>query len=459
MLSKQLKRLGASSEMLALSSSDHVKNILVCLIEVIGALNVDKIFYAARKTADKFPQLHSVLNEVKIKGLHYLEWEPTGPNKLPVFFHDLSRENLNSDSMEKVLVTLSTRLDRDWNLLNEVSSEFHCIKVSDNRFLFGWLIHHAAGDAALASDVGQETVLVYSESIHGSKSDLTFESLSLSGSRKKLTVRKKRRLGDHFKDVRQTFQNLFLKPTVPLGNGDKSNPQQHHAKRVFLEDESANIQSRIRSKGLSLIDTLVAASHYAIDEWNLERGVNPGFLTSSVSVNMRGRFRGLDRQNSSSLIFFESSPEKRLDSTGFLKSLAIRRIHHFRNQEDLKLDDNIRNMMNAVRILPYNLRKKLVGFITNRHEFSVAVTLLGVIWPMGEKGRLTSDSAFTEIGGLQVEEVIGIPYRMLSKTRTLLVLYIFRNRLNFVLSTSASLMTKEENQAFLDLIIDKLKTI
>ncbi len=455
-MSEEWRRLGASSEMLALSSIGQAKNVMVCLIDVIGKLDVELVFQSAKIAVSKYPQLHSFLSDIKRRGLHYLEWSHGDPKNLPVFFHDLSRKHLNDDPMGNVLLTLNSRLDRNWDLLKEMSSEFHCIKLSDERFLVGWLIHHAAGDASIGSDVGKDTLLIYSETVHGSNVENSFEYLSFSASRKRAAVKKKMRFSDYVKDVRQTIQNLLVSPTYPVGGGKKSDLGQNHSKRVFSKDESAQLQSRIRSNGLSLVDTLVAATHYAIDDWNLERNVKPGFLTSSVSVSMRGRFGGLDQENSSALIFFESSPENRSDVRNFLKSLAIRRIHHFRKQEDLKLIENIKMMVDVVRIFPYRMRMKLISFITNQHDFSTAVTLLGVIWPKNEKGRLTSDSALTQLGDLQIEEIIGIPYKMLSKTKTLLVVYTFRNRLNFVLSTSGILFTKDENEKFLDVIIKKL---
>ena len=458
-MSEEWRRLGASSEMLALSSMGEAKNVLVCLIDVTGKVDVEVLFQSSKKAVSKFPQLHSIMRDVKRRGLHYLEWEEGDPNDLPVFFHDLSSTPLKNDPMGNVLTTLKSRLDREWDLLKQMSSEFHCIKLSDDRFLLGWLIHHAAGDASIGSDVGKDTLLVYSEVVYGTTPDKSDEYVSFSGSQKRAATKKKMGLSDYIREARQTVQNLMVSPTYPVGTGKPDDLGQHHSKRVLPKDESVQLQFRFQSNGLPLVDTLVAATHYAIDDWNLKRNVMPGFLTSSVSVSMRGRFRGLDRDNSSSLIFFESSPENRSDSSKFLKSLAVKRIHHFRKQKDLQLAENIKKMVDIVRIFPYRLRKKLVSIITNQHNFSAAVTLLGVIWPKSEKGRLTSDSGLTELGDLQIEEVIGIPYKMLSKTRTLLVVYIFRNRLNFVLSTSASLFTKDENEKFLDLIIEKLSAI
>ncbi len=449
-------RLGASSEMLALSSVGQTKNILVCLIDLRGPMRPEIAFQAARKVASKFPQLVSVINDKRKWGLHFPEWKFCSPEKLPVFFHDISDRQQQEDSTDKILATISDRLERDWDLTQEVSSEFHCIKVLEQHFLIGWVLHHAAGDAAFASDIGQETILTYHEITRGQGHDREREYLSISGSLKRPAKIRKTGLRDHVKDLKQTVHNLFVRPSIPVGSGCAHDTGQNHAKRILSESESTELQGHLRSRGLSLVDTLVAASTYAIDNWNSHRNVNPGLITTSVSVNMRGRFQDIDPGNSSSLIFFESLPSDRVDRHRFLRSIAIRRIHHFRNHIDLNLVKNIKKMVDAIRIFPYRVRRRIVGFITDQHEFSTAVTLLGVIWPKSHHGKLNSDSSFTEIGELSVNEILGLPYKMLSRTKTLLVVYIFRKRLNFILSTSSCILSKQENEAYLDLILEEL---
>lgn len=455
-MSEEWRRLGSSSEMLALSSVAQTKNILICLIDLTGPLDVEVVMRSAKVAASKFPQLTSHLKEKRVRGLHYLEWTPVDPDKLPAFFHDLSSADTCINSVDQVLNTLSARLDREWDLFSEVPGEFHCIKLSEGHFLMGWVLHHAAGDAALASDVGQETLIVYNQATSGISATSSREYLSFSGSRKRQARKRKILLSDYLNDIKQTAQNLFARPTLPVGSGLKDDQRQHHAKRVLSETDFRELDTRLKAQGLSLIDTLVASTHYAIDSWNSSRNERSDLLTTSVSVNMRGRFRNIDRENSSSLIFFESTPRDRQNPASFVRSLAIRRIHHFRNHVDLKLTKNIKMMVDAIRIFPYRIRRKIVGFITDQHEFSSAVTLLGVIWPKNERGKITSDSAFTEVGELKVEEILGIPYKMLSKTRLLLTVYVFKRRLNFVLSTSASLFSKEENDQFLALVIENL---
>ena len=77
---------------------------------------------------------------------------------------------------------------------------------------------------------------------------------------------------------------------------------------------------------MSLVDLLTACSNLAVDQWNEKRNVKQGLVTTSMTVNTRGRFAGYDQPNNSSVIFFRSSPEERADIKKFSRSLALTRI-------------------------------------------------------------------------------------------------------------------------------------
>lgn len=83
----------------------------------------------------------------------------------------------------------------------------------------------------------------------------------------------------------------------------------------------------------------------------------------------------------------------------------------------------------------------------------MAVTLLGVVWPKIENGKLTAETCLTRAGDLTMMEVHGIGYKLLSNTPILLIVYVFKNRLNFVLAAAGSLFTREESELFMDLIM------
>jgi hypothetical protein len=91
-----------------------------------------------------------------------------------------------------------------------------------------------------------------------------------------------------------------------------------------------------------------------------------------------------------------------------------------------------------------------------RHQFSIGVTLLGAIWPEFKHGRPTGASAFTQTGGLEVKEVHGVAYKMVSNTHLLLIIYTYRNRLNLILAAEGCHFTRAEAEEFMDLIMNNL---
>ncbi len=171
---------------------------------------------------------------------------------------------------------------------------------------------------------------------------------------------------------------------------------------------------------------------------------------------MRGRFRGFEGGNTSGLIFFRSTPEERQDLRSYARSIAVRRIRHFRKQMDLTFFQNVSRMTTALKLLPFKPRQKVVNFLMNMHQFSAAVTFLGIVWPVFKNGKPSMESSPTEVADNSINEVHGIGYKLLSNTKILLIVYIFRNRLNLMLAASASLFTREEAESFMDLILANL---
>ncbi|MDR3603493.1 MAG: hypothetical protein P4L38_02590 [Syntrophaceae bacterium] len=449
-------RLDPTSEMLALSTTGDTKNILICLIELAGPMDTQAMLEAARKAAQKFPQLTRRIKEVRSRGLHYLVWDSDHTLEVPTFFHKAPGPGPSETILDLIIRTLNPRLNRNRDLFHETPAEFHLIAISPERHIVGWLMHHVAGDAATGTDVGQETLANYHEIIRGSKPDWAEEYYSISGSRKRRVSPKKLTIRNYLEDVRQTFQNLFKRPCLPVGSGLGQDRFQHHVKRILTEEETDLLYKTTTNHGVSLVDRFVVCANDVIDEWNLQRGLSPGLLTTSMTVNMRGRFSDADSMNSSSLIFFKSVPSERKDTNVFARKVALTRIRHFRNQTDLKLSKNIKMMTDSFRLFPFRLRKKIISFLINRHQFSIAITVLGVFWPKMNEGRPTRESVFARVGDLEAVEVFGVAHQMLSKTQALLLVYTFRNRLNLVLTCSASLFTREETELFIDLLVKKL---
>jgi hypothetical protein len=128
----------------------------------------------------------------------------------------------------------------------------------------------------------------------------------------------------------------------------------------------------------------------------------------------------------------------------------------FRDGTDLKYSKGLAKINRFLRIFPFKIRQKAYLQILRRHQTSFAVGFMGVLWPESHGRRISGDSYLRSVGGLDVIEAYGMAYRIVSSTPLYLTAYFFRKRLNLILSAAAWQFTKEEAQAFLDLIVDTM---
>jgi hypothetical protein len=450
-----LTKVDPLSEMLALSSYGNIKNIIVTAIETIGVLDEEAFVQAAKIAASSFPQILSRLKEIKEKGRYHLFWEYRQDEILPLRMTDMKTSD-GTVSLNEFLDHISPRLDRNWNLFEEPACEFYFVRLAADHHILAVAVHHAAADGVTASEFGKEIFSNYHEIKTGRRPDWAREVSALSSTRKRLVKVKSLGWKKALAGVRQTVRRLTERPLLPAGHGNANDLRQFHIKRVLSIDESDVIVKKSLGRGVSPVDLLAADAAGAVDVWNATHNVGPGLLTISMTVNMRGRFRGLDRPNTGGVIFFRSMPEDREDVNAFARSMAAKRIGHFRRQEDFAYYSDVNRMTDSLRLFPFNTRRKIVDFIVNRYQVSIGVTLLGVIWPKLENGKMTADSYLTSTGDLEIDQVHGVGYKLLSSTRALLIAYFYKKQLNVVLAASACQFTHAEAEAFTDIIIEIL---
>jgi hypothetical protein len=449
-------RLDALSEMMALSSYGNTKNIIVTGVELKGPLDEEAMTLAIGQAAKSFPRLVSCLKEVRERGRYHLIWDQRPDLELPVKISELRPKNGESNSLERFLGHMASHLDRDWDLFTDPAGEVHIVRLANDHHIVAPVIHHVASDAGVASEFGREFLVNYHEILTGQRPESVCQPLAMSTTRKRMVRLKKPKLRDHLMNAREAVTRIFERPTLPAGNGLPNDQRQHHIKRVFSPEQTEKINRTAAKNGASLVDLLVASGNRAVDEWNGDRNIPPGVLTTSMSVNMKSRYRGLDDSNSSGLLFFKSRPRDREDNSAFARSIALARIKQFRKQMDFNFVQNVSRMMSAVRGLPFRMRRRIVSHLVNTQQLSIAITVLGVIWPTVRNGKPTAESCLTRTGELAIKEVHGLGYKLLSNTHLLLIVYAYRNRLNFVLSASASVFRRQEAQAFMDLLMGYL---
>jgi NRPS condensation-like uncharacterized protein len=448
-------KLDALSEMLALSSYGNTKNLLITAIEVSGPLDKEAVKLAIQRATRSFPQFVSRIKEVRERSRHYLVWDHDPDMTLPLTTLD-ARTYPFTSVLNGFIQRITPALDRDWDLFNEPPAEINILKLSEDRHILALVIHHVVSDAGTASEFGRELLAHYHENITGQKPDWPCQQRAISSIKKRMVHTRGPNLRSFLVGFREAMKHFIERSGLPLGSGSASDRQQHLVKRVISAQETERIGKLCSEKRVSLVDILVAGIDLTIDEWNEARNVTPGILTTSISVNMKGRFREFEKANNSALMVFKSRPEERRDLDALAWTTALKRRKYFSKHMDLKFFQNVSRMTSALRIFPFPVRRRIVNFLMNRHQFSAAVTLLGTIWPQVDHEKDSSNSCLTSTGGLRITEVHGVGYKLLSNTPLLLIVYSFRGRLNLVLHAAGTLFTRRESEEFMDIMTRNL---
>jgi hypothetical protein len=450
--------LDALSEMVTLSSYGNTKNLLITAIETRGHLDEEAMKLAFRQAAEEYPSFRSCIREVRERRVFRLmrQFRPDLP--VQVIFSDLRAGDTSMPVLDRYLAHAATRLDRDWNLFEEPPAELHVAKISEDHHVVAPVIHHVAADAGVASEFGRQFLANYHRIVTGAEPEWAESTPAVSTSKKRPVKQIHVPWTKFFSDGKKAFAQLMARPTLPRGNGSRDDLRQFHVKRVLSVEDSARLGQAASLYRASLVDLLSAAANLAVDRWNHARNLPAGMLTTAISVNMAGRFDGMDRPNNSAQLFFRSLPEERTDESAFVRSISLHRIRQLRKQLDFTFFSDVSRMNASVRLLPFPLRRRVVDFLTKQHQYSVGITLLGIIWPEMKNGKPTGGTRFFRTGNLEITDVHGVGYKLLSSTRLLFIAYWFRNKFNIVLGASACLLTRAEAEEFADLVVNNLLT-
>lgn len=450
-------RLNPTSEMVALTSWGNTKNLVITPAEIVGPLDVDALKQAVAAAVVDFPQLGCSLKEVEDGGKKHLAWEPRPELPFPVSLWDIQGGDGSVPLIDSLLGCLEPAIERDRNLFEELPGEFHIVRRSTDHHVVVPLIHHVAADAAEASEFGRRVALRYRELVTGERLELRHRARALSTDMKNMTSRKRPTVRDALASLRRSVAAWARRPVLPAGSGDPGDTREYHIKRLFSVEETKRILEWTAGADVRLSDLMVVCGNISIDRWNELRNVRPGIVTTAMTVNMKGRYRGLKEPNSTSVVFFKSVAEDRQEPTENIRTVAAARTRHFTRQLDLRLSGNLAKMLDLVRRLPFKARRRVVHHLVNNQQFSMTVTMLGVVWPAHGPDRERGASFPTRIGDALISEVHGIGYKLLSSTPIVFIVYIFRHRLNIVMAAAGSLFSREEAERFADTFLAVLR--
>lgn len=452
-MTRDFNVLAPLAEALALTTNYNNKNIILGALDLMGPIDLDALKMAVSDLGNLFPQIKAHLKEFKVQRKYCLTWEFMSSSDVPLFVSDVSENNESSSGLEILLDSLESRLNRERDVFREPASEFHLLRFDENRHSLACIMWHPAGDAVRLAEIVKALMARYHELVVREKAVFSNFPMFVSTGSKRFVRNQKTRLTDY----RKTFHQAIIPYTrcsIPNGNGVPGDFREHYVKRLFPVNETGDVVSKATKIRVPFVDYLLAVVCIAVDRWNAIRKAESSMLSAALTVNMQGRFRDQEGPNNDSVLYFQFSQEQRKDPKTLARMVYRFRMRKFREAADLKYSKGLAKLNSFLRIFPFNTRQKAYLKILQRHQTSFALGFMGVLWPESHGRRISGDSYLRSVGGLDVTEAYGMAYRIVSSTPLYLTAYFFRKRLNLILSAAAWQFTKEEAQAFLDMIAD-----
>jgi NRPS condensation-like uncharacterized protein len=449
----ELRQLDVVSELMALSSFGNAKNIIMMAAEAKGRFDEQAFRHAVKEVSDSFPMLTGKLREARKSARLWLFREEHPSLEVSVTVSDVNRPVGPEGSFNAIMDHLRPRLDRQWDLWHEPPLEIHVLRFEPEHFILVFVFHHSGADAATALKVMSEILGCYDSIVNGHASGWLSMPYVFSTSKKKASKSGKARLTYFAKQLMRDLKYRKESPAVPHGTGAADELAERHVLRIFTLEDVQIIEANVAEAGINLVDHIVVSANRALDEWNADRNVSPGTNTSLVTVNMRERFGGEDKRNYSSNIYFRSTPQQRKDIAEFARSVAEGRKKQLGRNVDLMVRRTLSMGAALVSLFPFGIRRRVADFFMRNQKFSIAVGFLGVVWPELINGRLSDDRSFKHAGQFEIVDVHGTGYKLAGNVQVNLYAFIYCRRLHLVLAVPGSLLTREEAESFMELLI------
>jgi len=445
------------SEHMVLATYADAKNIIIFGVDLEGPIDEEAMKLALYRAVESFPHFLSGVRESAVMGRGRLIWMPIPDHhpELHVSSLDLSDPSLSFE--DSLLRHLGESLTKDWDLLHTVPTEFHLLQLGKGRYSFVTLVHHAAADAWTMAQFLKRLLGSYHEIVTGDKLRWPGRSLTQHprAAQKRLNP-DKHTWRDLLFICRNALKSYMIRHSFPKGNSNPRDGREHHIKTKLTSDETKHVLEIASRKKTSSLDLLVGGMSRAIDEWNAHLNMRLGTIITGITVEMRTRLALNHSPVNSSAIYLRSRPTDRTDPELFARFLSAQRIRYLRDCLDVKITQAAYSLADAIRILPFNLRRKLVYSLLKRPLCTLLITFLGTGWSEGSNGRRTAEFFLTKPGGLEVTEIHAIGHELSIRSPLRLWAGLFRNQLNLLLTLPGNRFTRAEAQQFMDLAVKAL---
>ncbi len=445
--------LDGLSEIMVLSNYPDAKNIMLFGFDLEGPLEVEALNSALSRVVERFPQFASSVKQNKVSGKWRLTWSRDPDFKPELRVSQLVESDPSVPFQRSLLRHLHQSLEKEWDLLRTIPTEFHIVRVAEERHSLLALVHHAAADGRTLSSFFKDLLASYHQILTGREPGWAGQADYPAAAKSQLAERKTGKWRDALFLAGHTVAMRASRPSIPQGTGRQQGPGNHYVKSVLTREETARVVANLSRAKRPFMDVLVGAVGTAVDEWNAALNVPRGVIAIYVTVEMRGRYGDAQAPSNSSSIVLKFGPDERADPEKFSRRVTEGREEQFDSLCDAKFVQATYTLSDVMRRLPLTARQKIAHSACQMPVIPLLIAPFGVMWPEIKNGRRTGDSYLTRAGDLDLTEFHAIPYKLGYHCPLILGAYTFRRRLNLQLMSLVSHYTSSETERLMDLLV------
>lgn len=457
MSGKRPKVLDGLSELMVFSNYPEAKNIMIFGFDFEGDIDVDAMNLALSYTLPSFPEFMSFVKESGTGMEKRLNWFLDTDFK-PEFRQTRMTNLDNSLGFEHSLInSLDQSVNKDWDLLRTVPTEFHVVSLPDGRRSLLALVHHAAADGWTLASFYRDLMAHYHRIVTGNEPEWARDYDFVSSVKTRMVEMKNTRLNNTLYFLKNMLDSYVNKPCLPLGRGESNKTGVHYSKLVLTSEETKHVTRNVSQRSSPFIDGLIAGMARSIDQWNASYDQKmSGDIIICVTVQMRGRFGEVNTASNSSSLKIRLGASERRDPDVLYKTVSSRRQMEQESLSDVRVCMASNSLADSIRILPLKIRQKIGHYVCQMRLIPTLIAPFGLMWPEFRNGRRTGDSYLKEVGKLNLMEFHAFPYELGYNCPLILGAYTFRKRLNLQIMASSCLLTAEETVRFTRLLKDMI---
>ena len=355
---------------------------------------------------------------------------------------------------EKMNPLVETPLD----LSNEFAIKFKLLILPEDYCFIVILFHHVVADGAKVYELAKDVFYFYHKSVMGEEPEWSDISTLHAVAGKVEPVKPistwrfiKRGFGENrMYPIKETTQ--FATSPSPTGKG-------RHIVRHIIDDKNLQkaLRDRARREGGTLTDLMVSGSKLAIEQWNAEKNESARIMYHGIAVNQRLRQSTESTKgqgNPMSAITIPSNSQDRKDPEALLRYMINERKERLDAGLDVKLAQFSRGLLRVGRMLPINIRYKVLRKILDT-KISHFVTNLGIVWPEIKDGKPTGETALRKVGELELVDIhssVGTT----EKNPSVLIVRSFLGRLYMVMVYGKWGVNEKDADNFSKLVYEKV---